>query len=146
MFIKKLLLAIAVLLVLTSVAQAQRVAITRDVANVRSGPGTSHAIVWKAEKYFPFQVVDTQGDWFFVSDFEGDKGWVFKNVVAKIDTVIIRKGISSGNIRAGAGTSHPVVFKANAGTPFKVLKRQGEWINIEHRDGDKGWVHRNLVW
>jgi SH3-like domain-containing protein len=30
--------------------------------------------------------------------------------------------------------------------PFKVLKKEGEWIRIVHADGDEGWIHRNLVW
>ncbi|MGD8882880.1 MAG: SH3 domain-containing protein, partial [Desulfobacterales bacterium] len=32
------------------------------------------------------------------------------------------------------------------GIPFKVLKRENNWIHIEHADGDKGWIHKSLVW
>jgi SH3-like domain-containing protein len=27
-----------------------------------------------------------------------------------------------------------------------VVKREGDWISIVHSDGDKGWIHKNLVW
>jgi SH3-like domain-containing protein len=27
-----------------------------------------------------------------------------------------------------------------------VLKREGRWIQVEHADGDKGWLHDSLVW
>ncbi|MGD8470221.1 MAG: SH3 domain-containing protein, partial [Desulfobacteraceae bacterium] len=50
------------------------------------------------------------------------------------------------NIRSGPGTSHKILFTVEKGIPFKVLKRQGSWIHIEHADGDKGWIHKSLVW
>jgi SH3-like domain-containing protein len=30
--------------------------------------------------------------------------------------------------------------------PFKVLDRKGEWLHVEHADGDRGWIHSSLVW
>ncbi len=48
-------------LALTLLAQpvfADRMAITVDTANVRSGPGTEFAEVWKVEKYHPIEVIE----------------------------------------------------------------------------------------
>ena len=81
---------------------------------------------------------------FFVKDFEGDKGWLHKSLVSKIPTVITKN--DTCNIRSGPGTNHGVLFTVEKGIPFKVLKRKGSWINIEHSDGDKGWIHKALVW
>lgn len=50
------------------------------------------------------------------------------------------------NIRSGPGTSHNILFTVEKGIPFKVLKSEGSWIYIEHSDGDKGWIHKALVW
>ncbi|MBI5063989.1 MAG: hypothetical protein HZB87_11145, partial [Desulfatitalea sp.] len=32
------------------------------------------------------------------------------------------------------------------GIPFKVLQTKGQWLQVEHADGDSGWLMKNLVW
>ena len=137
---------IILLLVLgfSATALAERLAVSAPVANIRSGPGTRHNILWKVEKFFPVLVIDKSGEWYQFKDFEGDKGWVHNSLVSKIPTVITKN--ETCNIRSGPGTSHSVLFTVEKGIPFKVLKRTGSWINIEHSDGDKGWIHKALVW
>ena len=125
-------------------AHAERLAISATVANVRSGPGTTFDIIWKVEKYHPLFIINKANEWYQFKDFEGDKGWVHKSLVRKIKTIITKNDIS--NIRSGPGTKFNVLFKVEKGIPFKVLKRQGHWINIQHADGDQGWIHASLVW
>lgn len=52
-----------------------------DIINVRSGPGTSHAIAFKAEKGVPFKVLERRGDWLQIQSADGDKGWVQRDLV-----------------------------------------------------------------
>ena len=125
-------------------AHAERLAVSSSVANVRSGPGTKYDVVWKIGKYHPIFVIHKVDSWYQFKDFEGDKGWVHKSLVGKIDTVITKGDIS--NIRAGPGTKYKVVFKVEKGIPFKVIAREGHWIHIQHADGDEGWIHASLVW
>ena len=125
-------------------ALAERLAVSAPVANVRSGPGKNHNVLWKVEKYFPILVIDKSGAWYQFKDFEGDKGWVHNSLVSKIPTVITKK--DTCNIRSGPGTGNNILFTVEKGIPFKVLKRKGSWIHIEHSDGDKGWIHKALVW
>jgi SH3-like domain-containing protein len=137
---------IIIILIIASagIANAERLAVSSPVANIRSGPGTSHNVLWKVEQYFPILVIEKSGEWYRFEDFEGDKGWVHRSLVGKIPAVITRSDRS--NIRSGPGTSHQVLFTVEKGIPFKVLKRQKSWIHIEHADGDKGWIHKSLVW
>ncbi|MGD9045671.1 MAG: SH3 domain-containing protein [Desulfobacterales bacterium] len=137
---------IIIILIIASagIANAERLAVSSPVANIRSGPGTSHNVIWKVEQYFPILVIEKSGEWYRFEDFEGDKGWVHRSLVSKIPAVITRS--DSSNIRSGPGTSHQVLFTVEKGIPFKVLKRQKSWIQIEHADGDKGWIHKSLVW
>jgi SH3-like domain-containing protein len=137
---------IIIILIIASagIANAERLAVSSPVANIRSGPGTSHNVIWKVEQYFPILVIEKSGEWYRFEDFEGDKGWVHRSLVSKIPAVITRS--DSSNIRSGPGTSHQVLFTVEKGIPFKVLKRQKSWIHIEHADGDKGWIHKSLVW
>jgi SH3-like domain-containing protein len=133
-----------VMIWVAGLAHAERLAVTANVANVRSGPGTKYDVIWKIEKYHPIFVILKANPWYQFKDFEGDKGWVHKSLVGKIKTVITRGDIS--NIRSGPGTKHKVLFKVEKGIPFKVITRKNQWIHIQHADGDEGWIHASLVW
>jgi SH3-like domain-containing protein len=123
---------------------AERMAVSATDANVRSGPGPTHDVLWKVEKYHPIEVVEVSGPWLRFRDFEGDAGWIHKSLVDKTQTVIVRQ--NGAQLRSGPGTDQPVLIKLVKGVPFKVLKREGRWIQLEHADGDKGWIHDSLVW
>jgi len=127
-------------------AQAQRLVVDVSVANIRSGPGTKYEVLWRAERYTPLQVLDMDktGKWCYFKDFEGTKAWVSKDILRKADSVITKKDLC--NIRKGPGTNNDILFKAERGVPFKVKKRKGDWIQIQHADGEVGWIHRVLVW
>ena len=139
-------LVVAVCLALPAVCLAgKRVSVSVNSANVRTGPGTKYEIVWKGvEKYYPLVVLDQADSWYYVKDFENDTGWVFKKLVDKTETVITVK--ERCNVRKKPGTKTPLAFVVDSGVPFKVLSRRGNWIEVRHADGDKGWIHKSLVW
>ena len=125
-------------------ASAERLAISVDVANVRSGPGTDHQVLWRMERYTPLRAISTHGDWIFFEDFESTNGWMHTDLIDETPTVITKNDIC--NIRSSPGTDQEVLFQAEKGVPFKVIDRSGAWIQIEHADGDTGWIHENMVW
>lgn len=51
------------------------------LANIRSGPGTQHDVVFDAEKGTPFKVIEKKGRWIRIQHSDGDKGWVFDSLV-----------------------------------------------------------------
>jgi SH3-like domain-containing protein len=132
------------IMLLAGIASAERLAVSSPVANIRSGPGTDHNVLWKVEKYFPIRIIEKSGGWYHFEDFEGDKGWVHQSLVSKISAVVTKD--DACNIRSGPGTSNKILFTVEKGIPFKVIKRKGSWIHIEHADGDKGWIHKSLIW
>jgi SH3-like domain-containing protein len=132
------------ILLLAGTAGAERLAVSAPVANIRSGPGTRHNVLWKVEKYFPVRIIEKSGEWYHFEDFEGDKGWVHQSLVRKISAVVTKN--DACNIRSGPGTNHNIIFTVERGIPFKVIERKGSWIHIEHADGDKGWIHKSLIW
>jgi len=132
------------LLFCAGVAWAQRLAVSSGVANIRSGPGTKYDVLWQVEKYHPIEVIKKSGKWYNFRDFERDVGWVHQSLVKKISAVITVK--SKCNVRSGPGTKNDIVFTVEKGIPFKVLKRKGGWIQVEHADGDRGWIYKTLVW
>jgi SH3-like domain-containing protein len=131
-------------LITAPVLAEERLSISTGIANVRSGPGLNHEILWKVQKYYPVVVLKKQGRWYQFRDFEGDTGWIHASVLSNTPTVITQA--TKCNIRKGAGTDFPVVFTVESGIPFRVLARKGPWIQIRHADGDQGWIHQSLVW
>ncbi len=137
-------LCLALLVLAPPDVLAERMAVTALTANVRSGAGAEYPVLWKIEKYHPIEVIKRDGKWYQFKDFEGDIGWVHQSLVGKVSTVITRK--NKCNIRKGPGAKYDVLFNLDSGIPFKVKKRQGKWIQIQHADGDTGWIHQSLVW
>ena len=131
-------------ILMAGAAFAKRLAVSADIANIRSGPGTNHDVLWKVEKYYPILVERKKGDWYGFSDYEGDKGWVHKSLVKKIPTAITVK--EKCNVRSGPGKENPVVFTVGSGIPFKIIGEKGNWRHILHADGDKGWIYKSLLW
>ncbi len=123
---------------------SERLSVKSSVANLRNGAGTKYQVLWQVERYHPFLVINKKDDWYEVKDFEGDTAWVHNSMLEKTDTVISMK--SKCNIRSKPDTSSDIVLRVEKGVPFKVLGRKGDWINIEHADGEVGWIIKNLVW
>ncbi len=125
-------------------AAAERMTIIAPIANIRSGPGAQYDIMWKVEKYHPIFVIEKSDSWYLFKDFEDDRGWVHSSLVGNVPAVITTNDLC--NIRSGPGTKEKILFSVEKGIPFKVLSRKDHWLQIEHADGDKGWIHDSLVW
>ena len=125
-------------------AGARRLAVSVPIANIRSGPGDHFAIIWNAEKYYPLEIVEVSGAWYRFTDFEGDEGWIHKSLVMQLATVVTQK--PKCNIRSGPGMKSDVLISVEEGIPFKVLHKKGRWLQIQHADGDQGWIHSSLIW
>ncbi|MBW2513141.1 MAG: SH3 domain-containing protein [Deltaproteobacteria bacterium] len=138
------LLTLVFILATSGLAMAERLSVSSSIANIRSGPGTTYEILWKVENYYPIQVIKKSGSWINFRDFEGDEGWIHTSLVDENPTVITIK--DTCNVRTGPGTDHDVIFTVEKGIPFLILDRQKSWIHIQHADGDRGWIHKSLVW
>ena len=122
----------------------ERLSVISKIANVRSGPGTGYDILWQVEKYHPLVVLEKKDHWVHFKDFEGDKAWIYDSLVKSVPSVISVK--DDCNVRSEATTKSSIVFTVEKGVPFKVLQTRGDWLNIEHADGDRGWIFKTLVW
>jgi SH3-like domain-containing protein len=137
-------LGLIILFAAVPAVSAERLSVSAPLANIRSGPGTTHDILWQIEKFHPIQVLKTSGDWYYFRDFEGDEGWIHLSLVQKIPSLITIQ--EACDIRSGPGTSFPTLYTVGKGIPFKILEQKGNWYLIQHADGDKGWIHKSLVW
>ncbi len=142
--VKRCILVILLMFFSVGAAAAERMTVDVSTANIRSGPGTNYDVLWKVERNHPIEVIRKSGDWYYFRDFEGDKGWVYGDLVKSFSSVIVIK--DKCNVRSGPGTDNKIVFTVERGVPFKVLDRKGNWVHIQHADGDKGWIHKMLIW
>jgi SH3-like domain-containing protein len=142
--VRPLLSGLLLISLTASAALAERLSVAVPIANIRSGPGGNYELLWKVEKYHPLEIVKKSGSWYQFKDFEGDGGWISAPLLAKVPAVITKA--DNCNIRSGPGTQYDVVFVVDRGIPFKVLDRKEKWLQIQHADGDEGWIHDNLVW
>jgi SH3-like domain-containing protein len=123
---------------------AERLAVAVDTANIRSGPGANYEQLWQVEKYHPLLILQKKGDWYEFKDFEGDRGWIQRDLVDTTETVIVK--VNQCHVRSGPGTQFDVVFTVDKGVPFKVLQKKDRWYEVQHADGDHGWIFNALVW
>lgn len=49
------------------------------------------------------------------------------------------------NVRSAPNTTSPVYMELFQGYPLKVLKKDGEWLQVSDYEGDTGWIHKALV-
>ena len=142
---KKVILTAFIVLALTVSAEAvTMVSIKGAKVNMRSGPGTKYSVLWELGDGFPLKIVGNKGSWYKVEDFEGDGGWIEKNLVHRDAHMIVKK--KRINVRSGPGGSYRVVGKANYGVVFKTVKQKKGWVKVKHENGLSGWVKRSLLW
>lgn len=141
----RLLSPLLFLSLLVPVAQARdMVSVNRPEINMRTGPGTDHEAVWSLIKGYPLEVIGRKGQWYHVSDFERDKGWVYRPITGKTPHHVVKVKIA--NIRSGPSTSSRVVGKAVYGEVLRTLERRRDWVKIRPAIGPKGWISRSLLW
>lgn len=129
---------------LNQAGAAQRVSVNVEIANLRSEPGVNYEILWQVERYHPFLIIEKSNDWIKVEDFEGDQAWIHSSIVNEVKGVITTKPIA--NVRAEPSIEAQIVLTAEKGVAFKEIKRQGQWVQVEHADGDTGWIFETLLW
>jgi len=132
------------IILVSSAALAERLTVSASVANIRSGPGNHYEILRKVKKYYPVWILEKTGQWLRFCNYEGDEGWIHESLVNNVSTVITKT--TNCNIRKGPGTFSKVSATVGKGLSFKIIKRKGEWLNIQHAGGFIGWIHESLVW
>lgn len=112
--------------------------------NMRTGPGYRYPITWVYQRRdLPVKVIDRFDHWRQIQDFDGDNGWVHKNLlsnrtmglVIRNKTPLYRKNDSGSLILAQAE-------KGNVGA-VEVCEKTKCYIEIQ---GYEGWVDQDALW
>ncbi|NOZ25768.1 MAG: hypothetical protein GXO94_06750 [Nitrospirae bacterium] len=145
---KKLLSGLlAVTLVLAMGGSVSALCVSAPEANLRGGPGTKYEKRWLVFRYTALKKIAKRKGWYKVRDVDGDVHWIYGRLVTDRFRCAVVK-VEKANVRTGPGTR----FKKSSMSPaikydsFKVLRRKGEWVKVMDEFGDKGWIHRKLLW
>ncbi|CAK8719025.1 Peptide-binding protein [Candidatus Electrothrix laxa] len=131
-------------IMLSGVASAAEfVSVVKDGVNLRSGPATSHEVLFQLPAGYPLKVLSRDKKWIKVSDYENDKGWIYASLVSKTPYVIVKS--DEGNVRSGPGTSYDKIGKVVRDVILKKVDTKGAWFKVSHPELT-GWIYRNLVW
>jgi SH3-like domain-containing protein len=129
----------------TPVYASEYVSVAKDGANVRTGPGTDSPVYMELFEGYPLKVVNKQGEWLEISDYEGDSGWIHTSLIGKNNTVIVNAQ-KSVNMRSGPNTQSPVVADVERGVIMTKISENGQWIQVKHSTGTIGWIFKSLLW
>jgi SH3-like domain-containing protein len=139
---------IAILLVFMGVTagHAQTMSIAQEKVNVRAKPSKHAHVLFSAPKGYPVVVKKRTQNWFYVEDWNGKKGWVYKKLVSSIRTTIIQA--DTAHVRKGPSRKNSSIAQAKQGEIYKVLASRGGWVKIAYyyENEPVGWIHDDLVW
>ncbi len=120
---------------------------TSSTLNVRSGPGTSNAILGtlSSGQTYCVNAKNTAGDWYRIS-FKGGYGWCYAPYMARVTGVTgVKINTTDMNVRSGPSTTYAIVGKAS---PPQIYIRIGSatgWHKINYAGATTGWVYASLT-
>ncbi|MEW6192706.1 MAG: SH3 domain-containing protein [Bacillota bacterium] len=139
-------------------AEAAAVAVTGDIVNLRSGPGTGYSKVGEVSRGTQLAVVGQSGGWYRVQLQTGTlawiAGWLVKPVAVSSGSGTSRAGSLSAavavtgdivNLRSGPGTGYRKVGEVSRGTQLAVVGQSGGWYRVQLQTGTLAWIAGWLV-
>jgi uncharacterized protein YgiM (DUF1202 family) len=122
--------------------------------NVRSGPGTGHAVIGNLSHGAKITVTDENKEWYKLT-FDGKTGYVSKawtkadntqttSTVPQSKTVYVNTPGSTLNVRSGPGTTYPTLGNLKHGEKITVTEENSSWYKLTY-DGKTGYVNKSYV-
>lgn len=135
------------LVILSATAAASPLCVKASEANLRDGPGTQYGKTWKVYKYMPLDRVDRRGKWYQVRDLDGDRHWVYADLVSSGLRCAVVKA-KEANVRRGPGTRYgrTDISPVEKYYSFRVTGGKGDWVKVRDEVGNEGWVARSMLW
>lgn len=127
-------------------ALAQKAALVKATSlSLRSEPSAQAERITTLITYQPVEVLETRGkSWARVQTRDGQSGWVMAQYLTETGFVSVNH--PKLNVRRGPSTDYAIIMNYGKHFPLWVLDvaRNG-WLKVRDLDGDRGWVHPNLV-
>jgi SH3-like domain-containing protein len=144
--VKKLVgisLIVTVFFIAEIAAAGEFVSVLKDGVNIRSGPSTKNDVLWEVFKDYPVEILQHQGDWVEVRDFENDKGWIYASLLSKEKTMIVK--VETANMRSGPTKDDKIIATVKKGVVFTPIEQKGNWIKVRYKKDITGWMYNTLL-
>ncbi|TFE03985.1 N-acetylmuramoyl-L-alanine amidase [Jeotgalibacillus salarius] len=119
--------------------------------NVRSGPSSSATVVGKVKNGTTITLFGGTGDWVRI-DHEGLPAFVHKGYITvdvptpePTSSLVAKATVPSLNVRAGVGTSYPVVTTLKQGDRVEVEGLDGYWAKVKTSNGTIGYINKTYL-
>jgi N-acetylmuramoyl-L-alanine amidase len=126
-----------------------KITVDANILNVRSGPGLDYKVIGQISISETYQVLEEKSNWYKIRLKSDEEGWVaswlvqFEKTTGSIKQV--EATVNPLNVRSGPGTSFQVLTQIRPEQTFPLIKEEGDWIQIELNDQEKGWVAKWLI-
>jgi len=124
---------------------------TAQLAIIRSEPDLNAPVRQQVAQGTELHVVAKEGDWLKLRLRNGELGWIHQRLAEKAapaqsSSVRIYLTVPQlARIRVEPALNAPVLQQVPEGTGLHVIARDGDWLKLELREGDIGWIHHRLV-
>ncbi len=124
----------------------EEIIVQDEYLNARSGPGTNYEIVKRLKQGESYSVIKKQDDWIKIRLNNDKKAWVASWLVSEINSTENEGRVTSEKlrVRSGPSTSDEVLGSLKKGEQVKIVKQDGEWLQISFKE-QKGWVHHSYI-
>jgi len=127
--------------------------VTGKYVNVRSGPGTDHAVIKQAEKGTRLTALEELDGWYQVRLPDGREGYLVdwlaelhrENPTASdegrsdLELSAVKITGNTVNVRQQPTTASAIIVKTERGEEYPALAKQGDWIKIKI-NGQEGYI------
>ena len=117
--------------------------IDQDGLNLRSGPGTSYAVVGALAQGEAATILTQEGEWYKIRLASGSEGWVagwFSRVSYEDEERYASVNTDVLNVRREPDLNAPVLTRLVQDQRVRLLESTPEWWRIRLDDGTEGWV------
>ncbi|MCH1960832.1 SH3 domain-containing protein [Romboutsia hominis] len=127
--------------------------VTTSYLNVRSGPSTSHAVIFSVKKDEKVSIEEQTDGWYKIKTNTGNTGWASSTYISLSNNESNdnpssdnqrRVTIEGLNMRNGAGTSYRAITKLKNGTILELISENNGWSKVKY-DGRIGYVYSDYL-
>lgn len=107
-------------------------AVKATALNVRSGAGTGYSVIGQLKAGETVRIHKKVGDWYSIY-FGNHGGYVHSSYIVPVTSPVNQWATVTAdvlNVRAGAGTGHPVIGQLHKGEKVKIHRVAGDWYSI----------------
>ncbi|MDA0901926.1 MAG: SH3 domain-containing protein [Proteobacteria bacterium] len=114
--------------------------------NVRAGPGINYPIKHSFRlRGIPVKVISRYDNWNEIEDYEGDSGWINRNLLTRKRTAIVTTKKKFINLHLKPMQKSRVLARLENNVILDLLQCNDNWCWIKV-EGQKGWVNKKSIW